>query len=341
MGRPRTIDSDLPPGLQAHRRQFRARAPEGRWKYFGANKSEAKRAFAAWRNAQPREGTVGWLLDHFVSVVCPGKVKAERMAPRTASDYLNDTKILKDALGHIPIAALEPRHVGDFRDERAQAAPTHVRNEMACLSAAFSWGVEKGYRADNPCLQIARPTRAVRQRLISDAEFITVYRKAGLAIRRCMTLGVRTLALPADILALGPRNVVRLADGKRVLRFARGKTGVVVEIEIVGELASVIDECLKAKVVHETFVHRRDGKPFTGNGIRAMFGRYCRATKVADFGLRDLRAKGATDGYRAGRSIRELQHLLGHKSPRTTEIYLKALVPETVRPHEEAIVGVD
>src|SRR6266702_2857527 len=100
MGRPRTIASDLPPGLQAHRRQFRARTPDGNWKYFGSNKTEAKRAFAAWRNARPREVTIGWLLDHFTSVVCPGKVKAERMAPRTASDYLDDAKILKDALGH-------------------------------------------------------------------------------------------------------------------------------------------------------------------------------------------------------------------------------------------------
>lgn len=60
---------------------------------------------------------------------------------------------------------------------------------------------------------------------------------------------------------------------------------------------------------------------------------------VRDFGLRDLRAKGATDEYRAGRSIRSLQHLLGHKSQQTTEIYLKSLVPERVRPNERAIVA--
>ena len=61
-----------------------------------------------------------------------------------------------------------------------------------------------------------------------------------------------------------------------------------------------------------------------------MFRRHCIAAKVSDFGLRDLRAKGATDEYHAGRTIRELQHLLGHKSVRTTETYLKELIPETV-----------
>jgi site-specific recombinase XerD len=54
---------------------------------------------------------------------------------------------------------------------------------------------------------------------------------------------------------------------------------------------------------------------------------------------RDLRAKGATDEYKTGRSLRELQHLLGHTSMRTTEIYLKGLIADTVRPNEREIVA--
>ena len=75
------------------------------------------------------------------------------------------------------------------------------------------------------------------------------------------------------------------------------------------------------------------------DGIGAMFRRYCKDAKVADFGLRDLRAKGATDEYRAGRPLRELQHLLGHRSQQTTEIYIKSLVPETVRPNERPVIA--
>jgi hypothetical protein len=37
--------------------------------------------------------------------------------------------------------------------------------------------------------------------------------------------------------------------------------------------------------------------------------------------------------------VRLIQHLLGHRSVRTTEIYLKSLVPETVRPNEVPIVA--
>jgi hypothetical protein len=45
------------------------------------------------------------------------------------------------------------------------------------------------------------------------------------------------------------------------------------------------------------------------------------------------------DEYRVGRPIRELQNLLGHKSVRTTEIYLKELIPETVRPNERPMIA--
>ena len=68
-----------------------------------------------------------------------------------------------------------------------------------------------------------------------------------------------------------------------------------------------------------------------------MFRRCCIEAKVTDFGLRDLRAKGATDMYRAGTDVRQIQHLLGRVQ--TTLAYLKGLLPEIVRPNELPIVG--
>ena len=78
----------------------------------------------------------------------------------------------------------------------------------------------------------------------------------------------------------------------------RNKTGTLVEIETVDDLERLIDEHLAADVVRRTFVHRRDGAPYTVEGIGAMFRRYCVGTKdrprtelIPDFGLRDLRAR--------------------------------------------------
>jgi integrase len=104
---------------------------------------------------------------------------------------------------------------------------------------------------------------------------------------------------------------------------------------------ALVDQHLAADVVYPTFVHRRDGKRFTVDGIGAMFRRYCSPDKanVQDFGLRDLRAKGATDMVRRGIDIRRVQHLLGHAGVRTTEIYIKGLLPTTVRPNETPIIA--
>lgn len=329
----------LPPGLYKVGRQFRARLLGSPWVYFGTNYISAMEGYAAWRREGANADTVGWLLDLFTSTVCAGYVKAGRLKPRTARDYQRDARILKNGLGHIPLRALKPKHVIDYRDARAQDAPSHVRNEMACLSAALSYAVETNRIERNPCLDVGRPRRRRRLRLITDQEYLDVYARAERSVKSAMTLALRTLALPGDILAFGPRNVVRLPDGKRLLRFARNKTDSLVEIEIVGELARIVDEHLGADVVRPTFVYTRNGSPYTVEGIGAMFRRYCKDANVADFGLRDLRAKGATDEYRAGRPLRELQHLLGHRSQQTTEIYIKSLVPETVRPNERPVIA--
>lgn len=350
MGRKRInvdLHEPLPQGLNKHRQQYRARFPGLPWQYFGTDYAEAIKGFKAWQREGGDSTSTAWLLDLFTGVVCAGKVKAGTLSPRTRKDYGKDAETLKGYIGHIPYAKLEPKHIADFRDSRAQIAPRHIRNEMACGSAAFAWAVESGKRVANPFLEVRRPRKTRRERLITHDEYLTVYKRAIPSVQRAMTLAVRTLALPDDLLGFGPRNIIRAPDGKRLLRFERNKVkGAWVEVEILGELARVIDEALADAVVRETFVHKSDGKRYTRDGIGAMFRRYCVGTAlraadpiVADFGLRDLRAKGATDMYRAGADLKVVQRLLGHSSVRTTEIYIKELLPEPVRPNEVPIVA--
>jgi hypothetical protein len=44
-----------------------------------------------------------------------------------------------------------------------------------------------------------------------------------------------------------------------------------VEIEIVGELAKIIDECLAASAVRSTFVHREEAKRFFYRTLTTTF----------------------------------------------------------------------
>lgn len=334
----------LPPGLYKEGSKFRARLLGGPWQYFGTDYVAAIAAYAAWRHTGATAKTVGWWLDLCAGKVWPDRVRAKLMKPRTLRDYQRDAPKIKEYIGHIPLTALEPKHIVKFRDHRAIEAPSHVRNEMGCLSSALLRAVDVGHIKTNPALEVPRPGRKVRPRLISDAEYLTVYARATPSVRLAMTLCVRTLALPADALAMGPRNVVRYPDGRRTLRFARGKTGRLIEMDIVGELATALDALLVT--LHPTFIRKRNGKPYTVTGIGAMFRRYCVGTgkrpadpAVRDFGLRDLRAKGATDMHRAGEDIRKISALLGHASEQTTRVYIKSLLPEIVRPNECPIVA--
>ncbi len=64
-----------------------------------------------------------------------------------------------------------------------------------------------------------------------------------------------------------------------------------------------------------------------------MFGRYVRKAGLTDFGMYDLKGKGATDMLRSGVPIERIQQLLGHESVTTTEIYIKARLPDIAMPN--------
>jgi hypothetical protein len=147
-------------------------------------------------------------------------------------------------------------------------APTLYRARLACLSAALSWALEAGDIDRNVAMDVRRPHKSVRERLITDDEYLTVHDRAQPSVRLAM-LAVRTLGLPADVLKMGPRNLIKLG-GQYTLRFRRGKTGVQVEVEVVGELATALQPFIDERSLHPTFVRRDDGKPYTVDGVGAM-----------------------------------------------------------------------
>jgi site-specific recombinase XerD len=51
-----------------------------------------------------------------------------------------------------------------------------------------------------------------------------------------------------------------------------------------------------------------------------------------------MKGKVATNMLRPGVSLEPIQHLLGHASVKTTEVYIKARLPELVEPTSRALV---
>ena len=126
----------------------------------------------------------------------------------------------------------------------------------------------------------------------------------------------------------------RRASGAEDIRegalfIAQNKTGAKRAIEVIGELADVIErirarprERLSAYLVQDD-----NGRPLT---LAALGSRFAKAGKVSgvSFQFRDIRAKTASDIADLGHS----QRLLGHKHRDMTEHYVRQRIGQRVKP---------
>lgn len=239
-----------------------------------------------------------------------------------------------DGLPKVAFAYFERRMV--FGED----VPVRANREKALLSHVYTKAMEKGMVDFNPCRGVKRNSEKARERMIEDSEYNEVFNRAEPSIKLMMTLIYRTCRRPEDLLKAGIANIKRIEhEGKevRVLRISQGKTGKTVDILLAGALEKLVDNHIKADTVWPTFVHTRAGKKYTYSGISAMFRRYVRKAELADFGLYDIKGKGATDMFRSGVPIERIQHLLGHESVTTTEIYIKARLPDVAMPNMRAL----
>lgn len=336
MGRHRTNPSkyQLPPCVYEHHGAFRYVPRCGLPINLGREYGEAMRKWATIVQPAQEVGTVASLIDWYLVEVAPKK------APRTYQDNLKEAEYLKKGLGHIPYLMLKPHHVAQYRDTRGETAPVRANREKALLSHVYTKAMERGITDYNPCKGVKRNPEKRRERMIEDAEYRAVYSFAETSVQRLMTLIYRTCQRPEDLIKAGPANIRRIdheGQEMRVLRVMQGKTGKTVDIILAGDLEKLVDEHLRDKTVWPTFVHTRAGKKYTYSGLVAMFRRYVQKAELSDFGLYDLKGKGATDMYRAGVPIERIRQLLGHESVTTTEIYLKARLPDVAMPNMREI----
>lgn len=338
MGRHRKIFDkyDLPPRVYMHHGAYRYMPREGKPVSLGRDYGEAMRKWATIVKPVTELGTVSALIDWYLVNIAPNK------APRTFEDNKKEAENLKKGLGHIPFTQLKPHHVATYRDTRGQDAPVRANREKALLSHVYTKAMEKGMVDFNPCRGVRRNTEKARERMIEDREYQAVFERAELSIKRMMTLIYRTCQRPEDLIKASISNIKKIEhEGRevRVLRISQGKTGKTVDILLAGDLEKLVDEHQGSKTVWPTFVHTRAGKKYTYSGLAAMFRRYVRKADLMDFGLYDIKGKGATDMYRSGVPLERIQHLLGHDSITTTEIYIKARLPDVAMPNMREIPG--
>lgn len=291
------------------------------WTKLSDDRAEALRLWAQREGVKEDDSTklFSVVARRYVREVLPGK------SPATRRDNERELEKLLRVFGHIPIDAIAPLHIRQYMDIRGETAKVRANREKALFSHIFNKSREWGYtNAPNPCQGVKNYRETGRSRYVTDAEFDQVKALAHHTVADAMDLALLTGQRPADVLKL-QRSDIR--DG--ALWIIQNKTGARLGIELVGELASIVNRinARPRKAISPFLIQDENGQPLSKDALRSRFDK-ARELAGVQFQFRDIRAKAATDTGDLAHS----QKLLAHKNRNMTETYVRARMGERVRP---------
>jgi integrase len=265
-------------------------------------------------------------------------------APRTQRDNLQEIAQLYKFFDNppAPIEKITPLHVRQYLDWRKKS-PIRANREKALFSHIYNKAREWGYTSTaNPCQGVKGFREVARDVYVEDWVYKAVWEAADWPTRDAMDLAYLTGQRPADVLKM---TISDIRDG--YLMVTQSKTGKKLRIGVEGELEALIEriKTRKYKITSLALVRNEVGHFLSSFALDSRFEvarskviaklqkakREEESKLVTDFQFRDLRAKAGTD--QADRTdIRTAQQQLGHKSIRTTEIYVRGRKGAKVKP---------
>ncbi|WP_175666013.1 tyrosine-type recombinase/integrase [Burkholderia ambifaria] len=329
MGRKPTKNLHLPPRMRLKRTSrdktyyyYDMGGKPRRWKALGGDFVEALRLYADLEQGDRTARalvTFRHVAERYLVDVLPGKAPETR---RTNMLQLEKLYSFFDS-PPAPLDEIKPIHIRKYLDWR-KASPVSANREMALFSHIFNKAREWGATdRPNPCAGIRKHRETGRDVYVGDGLYKAVWEKADLPLREAMDLAYLTGQRPADVLKMDERDV---RDG--VVWIQQNKTRTRLRIEIIGDLASLLDRLALRKIEHNPRSTRlivdERGRPLGRSALRFRFDRARDAAGIPKdaFQFRDLRAKAGTDKEDA-EDIRSAQALLGHGSVAMTEHYVR------------------
>jgi integrase len=307
MTRPRTRDKHLPRCVyQRHGAYWYVKG--GKWTRLGADLRAALATYATLYDAP--KGTMPQLIADALRTIVPN------VKPSTARQYTTAGRKLSKMLVEFSPADVKQRDVAGLK-LALSATPNMANRCISLLRQVFAYAVEQQLVETNPVVGVARLTEAKRKRLISPAEYAAIYAKAGERLQIIMDLAAYTGQRIGDVLSIRETQI-----GPKGIAFCQQKTESAVTVEWKPGLRAAVDRArsLQGGVRTLTLLSGRTGRIPDYRTVRDQWEKACKAAKVEDAHLHDLRAMSATTARREGK---DATALMGHKSASQTARYLR------------------
>lgn len=243
----------------------------------------------------------------------------------TAVQYRYAARLLSEGFAEFRPGDVKSSDVVKMLDE-FRDSPATAQRLLVVLKAVFRWALERDEVSRNPCIGVQRPPPLKRDRLITRAEYDAIRAKAPPRLQCIMDLCRLTGQRIGDVLG-----ITRAQLEQTGIRFVQQKTGTELVVAWTPELRAVVDRAksLTGNLAPMTLFYSRGGGAPAYERVWRGFQSAARQAGIEDVRPHDLRALAATEAHAQGL---DATALLGHKSARTTEVYLRDKTPKTVTP---------
>ena len=318
MGRPRTVNRDLPRWagilIDRHGKQrlrLRRTGWKTAWPTAAPGTPEFTAAYRHWLDhgqievAQLRAapGSFDDLITRFYrSPAFAG------ISPRTQQVYRGELERFRAQYGTRSAATMTARHISGLMG-KMQATPAAANNLKKRLGQLFDFAILIGLRRDNP----ARVVRSIRTASTGHktwqedqiALFETHWPR-GTMQRLAFDLALYTAQRRSDVQRMGPQHV----DGGTI-RITQQKTNKAMALPIHPSLAASIAATPSG---HLAFVVTTFGQPFTRAGMGNWFRKACDHAGLQGFSMHGLRKAASRRLAELGLSNQLIKSITGHTS---------------------------
>jgi integrase len=241
-----------------------------------------------------------------------------KRAPRTQKDYRKLAKVVVEAFGDLPGAALADApdqvrgEILDWRDGVAKRSKRQADYAYVFFNIVLNWGKKRGKLPANPCRDQGVEklyTTDRRDKVWTDEQMTAFRAHASPEIGLALELGFWTLQRQGDLLEL-PWSAY---DGD-VITLTQNKTRAEVVVPVAGPLKAMLDATPRKSPI---MLVNQSGIPWSENGFRVMWAKTCHKAGVANsraggVTFHDLRGTGASRMGRAGCTTIEIASITGH-----------------------------